>query len=88
MEFSGLDKDGKRKWVELGDLTLMSACWMLTENEITDANCYCADFNAEFSGLDKDGKRKWVELGDLTIMSAHWMLTETQLGSDTCLDCP
>ncbi len=72
--FAGVDTDGKRKWVTLPDLTVLSAGWGKKESVMPGGSPLpiCADSDRSFAGVDTNGKRKWVTLPDLTILSASW----------------
>ena len=80
-DFDGLDEDGKRKYVNGTDLTVLASAWKKVDNATWDANptWICADFDRSFDGLDKDGKRKWVTGGDLTILATGWQKVDTDI---------
>jgi hypothetical protein len=71
--FDGKDIDGKRQWVTLPDLTVLSGSWYKVDTDVTlPPNFICADFSHGFDGKDVDGKRQWVTLPDLTLLSGGW----------------
>jgi hypothetical protein len=78
-DFEGKDKDGKRVWVGLPDLNLLSPCWQKVDTDpVFIANdCMVAEFDRDFEGKDKDGKRVWVGLPDLNILSEAWQKVDT-----------
>jgi hypothetical protein len=75
--FTGKDKNGKRQYVSLPDLTIFNAGWLKFETDPAFSTFICADFNHGFDGKDKTGKRQYVSLPDLTIFNAGWLKPET-----------
>ncbi len=76
--FVGPDVDGKRKWVTLADLNILSNCWGRKECELPP-ECICADCDRSFAGMDTDCNRRWIRLPDLNIFSASWGLKESRM---------
>ena len=79
--FEGKDNPGKRKYVVLADLQLLSSGWQKVETDPDFSSFICADFDHNFEGKDNPGKRKHVVLTDLQILSAHWQKVDT----DPCM---
>ena len=70
--FSGIDAAGKRKWVTLPDLNILSDGWTLKESAYPYFDVVCADADRAFTGINAAGKRKWITLPDLNILSDNW----------------
>ncbi len=79
--FASIDVDGKRKWVTLADLNVLSSGWGKKESQMPAVTPppICGDADRNFAGSDVDGKRKWVTLPDLNILSTSWGKKESQM---------
>jgi len=71
--FEGKDTYGKRQWVVLADLNILTAGWQQYDGPNGEVGSWiCADFDHLFEGKDANTKRQWVVLADLNILSGGW----------------